>query len=493
MKKLIEIKSILNYIAIVGNNSFDLFKGVYMSKDEKSQAKEKEANIKNFLDLKVKTVKSSNLIKPDLFQKYDVKRGLRNNDGSGVLVGLTSVGDVRGYFKQEHELKPIEGQLRYRGIMVEDLIEGCQKEKRHGFEETAYLLLFGHLPNKQDLAEFNNVLEADRELPEGFVENMILNTPSGNIMNKLARSVLVMYSYDNKPEDRSIKHILRQCIKLISTFPLFVLYGYQAKIHYYDNQTLYIHKIKPNASTAELFLHMLRPDSKYTKMEADILDLMLILHAEHGGGNISTFATHLITSSDTDLYSAIAAAVGSLKGHKHGGANEQVLKMVDNIKEHVSDYSNEKKVEDYLRKIVRKEAFDKTGLIYGMGHAVYTISDPREIVLSEQAYLLAKEKGKLKEYELYKTIQGLAPRILAEEKKSSTKSICANVDFYSGFVYQMLDIPPILYTPLFAISRITGWCAHALEERISGGRIIRPAYKSVLPDSEYTPLNKRTQ
>ncbi len=448
--------------------------------------------VNSFLERKSKKVAKVSNIDSQLYKKFNVKRGLRNEDGSGVLVGLTSVGDVRGYIKEEHELKAVAGQLRYRGIKVEDIIAGCRADDHHGFEETAYLLLFGELPTKRDLEEFNTILQVERKLPDGFVENMILNAPSNNIMNKLARSTLAMYSYDDKAEDRSIDNILLQCIRLISTFPLFALYGYQAKIHYYEHQTLYMHKMKEGLSTAELFLHMIRPDSQYTKMEADMLDLMLILHAEHGGGNNSTFATHLITSSDTDLYSAIAAAVGSLKGYKHGGANEQVLNMMDNIKENITDYSSEKQVREYLHKIVRKEAYDRSGLIYGMGHAVYTISDPREIVLSKEAEVLAKDKGKTEELALYKLIQRLAPEVLAAEGKlAEGSSICANVDFFSGFVYQMLDIPSVMYTPLFAMSRITGWCAHALEERIAGGRIIRPAYKSIYPDSSYIPMKSR--
>ncbi len=448
--------------------------------------------VNKFLDKKSSSVSKVNFIESEKFKKFNVKRGLRNEDGSGVLVGLTSIGDVRGYYKQEHEIHAMEGELRYRGIKVEDIIAGCSADGHHGFEETAYLLLFGELPTKKDLEEFNIILEEERKLPDGFVENMILSAPSNNIMNKLARSTLVMYSYDDKAEDRSIDNILLQCIRLIATFPLFALYGYQAKIHYYDNKTLYMHKMKEGLSTAELFLHMIRPDSQYSKMEADMLDLMLILHAEHGGGNNSTFATHLITSTDTDLYSAIAAAVGSLKGFKHGGANEQVLNMVDNIKENISDYSSESQVREYLHKIVRKEAYDRSGLIYGMGHAVYTVSDPREVVLSKEAEILAKDKGRTEELELYKLIQRLAPEVLrAEGKLAEGASICANVDLFSGFVYQMLDIPSIMYTPLFAMSRITGWCAHALEERISGGRIIRPAYKSVFPDSQYVPIKNR--
>lgn len=451
---------------------------------------EKENKLDSFFQFKVDVVEAANIINNDYYQKYDVKRGLRNSDGSGVLVGLTRVGDVRGYIKQELELKPIEGQLRYRGIEITDLVKGFQKEGRHGFEETAYLLLFGNLPNEKELSEFKNIIESYREQPDGFVQNMIMSAPSSNIMNKLARCTLASYSYDPNPEDRSIKNVLSQCLRLIASFPMFVSYGYQAKIHYYDKKTLYLHQIKEGLSTAELLLHMLRENTEYTQSEADILDLLLILHAEHGGGNNSTFAAHLVSSSDTDIYSAIAAAVGSLKGFKHGGANEQVLNMIDNIKENVKDPSNEKELSDYLIKILRKEANDRSGLIYGIGHAVYTVSDPREIVLRDKAFELSKEKGKMEEYELYRSIQKLAPVLFAEEKKSD-KVVAANVDFYSGFVYQMLGISPLLYTPLFAVSRIAGWCAHVLEERISGGRIIRPAYKNVCKDTEYIKLTDR--
>ncbi|OQA00207.1 MAG: 2-methylcitrate synthase 1 [Planctomycetes bacterium ADurb.Bin401] len=373
---------------------------------------------------------------------------------------------------------------------IEDIVAGFQKEKRHGFEETAYLLLFGELPKKKELTKFCHMLGKNRKLPDGFTENMILKAPSNNVMNKLARSVLAAYSYDKTPEDRSLKNILRQCIGLIARFPIFAAYGYQAKSHYYDGESLYIHTPDEKLSTAENFLMLTRADKQFSKMEADLLDLCLVLHAEHGGGNNSTFTTHVVTSSDTDAYSAIAAAIGSLKGLKHGGANIQVIKMMDDIKQNVKNCESENQVADYLAKIVRKEAFDGTGLIYGLGHAVYTISDPRTALIRKQAARLAKEKDLEWEFDLYAMVERLAPGIFQKVKKSD-KRVCPNVDFYSGFVYRMLGIPTELYTPLFAIARISGWCAHLIEETVSGGRIIRPAYKSVAEEREYIPTSKR--
>jgi citrate synthase len=443
-----------------------------------------------FLTELTRLVKDNTRIDPELFTKYDVKRGLRNADGTGVLVGLTEIGDVHGYIINEKEKVAVPGKLRYRGIEIEDLVAGFQKEKRHGFEETAYLLLFGELPKKKDLTKFIHLLGKQRKLPDGFAENMILKAPSGNVMNKLARSVLAAYSYDKTPEDRSLKNVLRQCIGLIARFPTFAAYGYQAKSHYYDGESLYIHTPDEKLSTAENFLMLTRPDKKFTKMEADLLDLCLVLHAEHGGGNNSTFTTHVVTSADTDVYSAIAAAIGSLKGYKHGGANIQVIQMMDNIKENVKNIESENQVADYLAKIVRKEAFDGSGLIYGLGHAVYTISDPRTDLLKKQAAKLAKEKDVEWEFGLYSMVERLAPEIFLEIKKSD-KKVCPNVDFYSGFVYRMLGIPCELFTPIFAIARVAGWCAHLIEEIISGGRIIRPAYKCISDKKEYMKASKR--
>lgn len=432
----------------------------------------------------------NNRIDPELYSKYNVKRGLRNSDGTGVLVGLTEIGEVRAYVLSEGEKVPVEGTLLYRGINVTDLVNGFQKDKRYGFEECCYLLLFGELPSKSSLEEFNRLLGEYRKLPENFTEDMILKAPSTDIMNKLARAVLASYSYDNNPEDLSLKNVLRQCIELIARFPAMAAYGYQAKIHYHDKKSLYLHSPDPDLSTAENILHMIRPDSSFTATEAETLDLALVLHAEHGGGNNSTFATHVVSSTGTDTYSAIAAAVGSLKGPLHGGANAKVLEMMEDIKSNVKDWSNEDEVGAYVEKIFRKEAFDRTGLLYGMGHAVYTLSDPRAILLKQKAAELSEEKGMEKEFNLYTTIEKLAPDIFYNVKKVD-KVICANVDFYSGFVYNMLNIPTELHTPIFAIGRVPGWCAHRIEELISGGRIIRPAYKGVVEKKSYRSINER--
>jgi citrate synthase len=432
----------------------------------------------------------SGTIEPELYQKYNVKRGLRNADGTGVLVGLTNIGDVHGYILDENEKVPVEGRLRYRGIEVEEIVRGFQTEKRHGFHEVVYLLLFGRLPDRMQLSQFNDMLDACHDLPEGFTENMILKAPSPDIMNKLARCVLASYSYDINPDAIDIKNVLRQCIELIARFPTLVAYAYQAKRHYYDNKSLFLHKPQPGLSTAENILHMTRIDSSYTALEAEILDLALVLHAEHGGGNNSAFALHVVTSSDTDTYSAIAAAIGSLKGPKHGGANVKVAEMIDDIKKNVKDWKDENEVRDYLAKILRKEAFDRKGLIYGIGHAVYTLSDPRAVILREKAEELAAEKSKTDEFRLFRTIEKIAPHIFAQIKQSA-KPLAVNVDFYSGFIYSMLTIPRELYTPIFAISRIAGWSAHRIEEIVSGGRIIRPAYKSVVKPAHYLPIDKR--
>lgn len=432
----------------------------------------------------------SNSLNSELYSKYNVKRGLRNADGTGVLVGLTSIGDVHGYIVDENEKVPVEGRQLYRGIDIEDLVDGFQKEKRLGFQETAYLLLFGMLPSTEQMQQFQGMLDDCRDLPDGFTENMILKAPSPNIMNKLARAVLASYSYDENPDDISIRNVLRQCIELIARFPTMVAYGYQAKCHYYDNKSLFIHKPQPGLSTAENFLHMIRPDSSYTRLEAEVLDLALVLHAEHGGGNNSAFALHVVTSSDTDTYSAIAAAVGSLKGPKHGGANIKVAEMMDFIKSTVGDWNDEDEIAACIEKIVNKDAFDKKGLVYGMGHAVYTLSDPRAVILREKAADLAHDRAREDEFNLYRAIERISPVVIGKAKGKG-KLIAANVDFYSGFVYDMLNIPRELYTPIFAISRIAGWAAHRIEEIVSGGRIIRPAYKSVSERQVYLPIDNR--
>lgn len=435
-------------------------------------------------------VRKNNNIESVMFTKYNVKRGLRNNDGTGVLVGLTEVGDVHAYIMDENEKVPVEGRLRYRGIDIFDLVAGFQKENRFGFEECCYLLLFGELPTEDKLEAFSSVLGEKRELPRAFTEDMILKAPSKDIMNKLARAVLASYSYDPNPDDTSVENTLRQCIELIARFPAMAAYGYQAKKHYHDGESLIIHSPDSKLSTAENILHMIRPDSSYTKSEAEILDLLLVLHAEHGGGNNSTFATRVVASSGTDTYSAIASAVGSLKGPKHGGANIKVMEMMEDIKANVKKWDDEGEVSDYLVKILKKEANDRSGLIYGMGHAVYTISDPRGIVLKKKAEELAKETGNEKEYNLFTLIERISPEVFASVKRSD-KVVSANVDFYSGFVYKSLGIPHELYTPLFAISRIAGWSAHLLEEIINGGRIIRPAYKNVIGKVAYKPMKER--
>lgn len=434
--------------------------------------------------------RSNNNINNDYYNRYDVKRGLRNSNGTGVLVGLTQIGEVHGYIIDEGEKIPVAGRLSYRGINIHDIVQGFQAEDRHGFEEICYLLLFGELPNSTNLTKFYEILGQYRTLPEGFVRDMILKAPSKDIMNKLARSVLACYSYDNNPDDTRIKNVLRQSIELIAQFPTMVAYAYQAMAHYHHNKSLFIHKPKPELSTAENFLMMIRQDGQYTKTEADLLDLSLVLHAEHGGGNNSAFVSRVITSSGTDTYSAIAAAVGSLKGPKHGGANIKVLKMLKNIKENVSNWSDQEEVQWYLEKILMREAFDKSGLIYGLGHAVYTMSDPRTALLKQKAYELALEKNLEDEYNLYSTIEQLAPKVFAKVKNNS-KEMCINVDFYSGFVYSMLGIPLELSTPIFAVSRIAGWCAHRIEELVSVKTIIRPAYKSISSRKPYVLLKER--
>ncbi len=425
-----------------------------------------------------------------LYERYNVKRGLRNADSTGVLVGLTSIGEVRGYIIEENEKVPIDGRLLYRGIDVWKFVEGCQRDGRFGFEECSYLLLTGKLPTKEQLAIFNTYLDDHRRLPDGFAEDMIMKAPSNNIMNKLARCVLASYSYDDNADDMSFQNVLRQSLNLIAQFPTMVAYAYQARAHYYEGKSMYIHNPQKGLSTSENLLQMIRPDSKYTKLEAEILDLNLILHAEHGGGNNSSFTVHVVTSSGTDTYSAIAAAIGSLKGPKHGGANLKVIDMMEDIKTHVSDWTDSDEVRRYLLKIMNREAYDRTGLIYGMGHAVYTKSDPRAILLKRKAAELAAVCGCDKEFALYDLVEKLSPGVF-DEIKHNSKEICANVDFYSGFVYSMLNIPKELYTPIFAISRIAGWCAHRMEELVAGNRIIRPAYKHVGTKHQYQDMADR--
>lgn len=432
----------------------------------------------------------NNKINPELYEKYDVKRGLRNSNGTGVLVGLTGVGDVHGYRMENGTKVPEEGKLFYRGVEISDLINGFQKEGRFGYEETSYLLLFGELPSRKKLELYNNLLGENRRLPDGFTEDAILKLPSKDIMNKLASSVLASYCYDSNPDDLTVENILRQSIELIASFPAMVAYAYQAKARYYDKKSLFIHSPQAKLSTAQNLLHMLRPTCEYSRLEAELLDLALVLHAEHGGGNNSTFATRVVTTTGTDTYSAIAAAIGSLKGGRHGGANIKVLEMMEDIKANVSDWEDEKELKGYLHKIIRKEANDRSGLIYGMGHAVYTLSDPRAVLLKKKAKELSEAKGLEKEFNLYAAVERLAPSAL-NEARNEESIICANVDFYSGFVYKSLNIPKELFTPLFALARISGWCAHRIEEIASSGKIIRPAYKNIMQKIDYVPLDKR--
>lgn len=446
---------------------------------------------KDFIEKLSVLAERNDPINPDLYQKFDVKRGLRNANGTGVLVGLTRIGDVVGYeVSPTGEKIPVPGRLLYRGYDVVDLIKDAEAHHEFCYEQCAYLLLFGELPSQKELAEFRTFIGESRVLPPNFTEDMIMKAPSQDIMNKLARGVLASYSYDENPEDRSVENNLRQCIELISRFSTLAAYGYQARRRYYDNQSMYIHNPMPELSTAENFLYLIRPDCQYTRLEAEILDLALILHAEHGGGNNSSLTVHVVSSADTDTYSSIAAAVGSLKGRRHGGANIRVVEMMDEIKANLKDWTDEKALRDYLYKIARKEAFDRSGKIYGMGHAVYTISDPRALLLREKARALALEKGCIDEYNLYRMVEEIAPQIIMEVHHSD-KQICANVDLYSGFVYTMLNIPRELYTPIFAISRIAGWSAHRIEELVAGGRIYRPAYKNVCEERKYVPLSKR--
>lgn len=444
----------------------------------------------NIVDFNNKIKESYKPLPIELYDKYNVKRGLRRKDGTGVMAGLTAIGDVKGYYIEDGEKIPCEGRLRYRGIDVRDLVNGCRADGRFGFEEVAFLLLSGFLPNKGQYDAFFELLGENRALPDRFTEDMIMKAPSINIMNKLARCVLASYSYDVNPDDTSFSNILRQSIELIARFPTMVAYGYQAKAHYHDGKSLYIHQPRKELSTAENILYMTRSDNKYEKIEAEILDLALIVHAEHGGGNNSAFATRVLSSSGTDTYSAIAAAVGSLKGPRHGGANQRVMGMIEDFKKNISDINDEGQIRDHIVKILKKESYDRSGLVYGMGHAIYTLSDPREVLLKEKARELAEQKGMMEEFTLYDLIEKNTPELFAEIKKDS-KVMCANVDMYSGFVYKMLGIPQELYTPLFAVSRIVGWCAHRIEEITTNSKIMRPAYKSVVSSKQYLPMEQR--
>ena len=433
---------------------------------------------------------SNNTIDPKLYDKHVVKRGLRNSDGTGVMAGLTNICNVHGYVVNEGEKAPIPGQLIYRGYNINDLVANAIKENRFAYEEIVYLLLMGDLPSKQELDAFKMIMSENRALPAYFFEDMILKAPSRNIMNKMGRSVLALYSYDDNPENRSPEYEMATAISIISKLPNIMVSAYQVKKRVFDGESMIMHPLIPEHSTAEMILSALRPDRQFTDKEAKLLDIMLMLHAEHGGGNNSTFSCRVLTSSGTDPYSAYTAAIGSLKGPRHGGANIKVVGMHDCIKENVSNWADEGQVADFLRKILRKEAYDKSGLIYGMGHAVYTLSDPRAVILKENAKELAKGTEFEAEFNLLELVERLTPQLFAEVK-GDTKAMCANVDMYSGLVYRMLGIPDDLFTPLFAVSRMAGWCAHRFEELVTGKRIIRPAYKSVRTERAYIPIDER--
>ncbi len=432
----------------------------------------------------------NSVIDKDLYAKYDVKRGLRDIDGKGVRTGLTDISEILQNKIVDGKTVPADGMLYYRGYNIEDIVDGFVADGRFGFEEVAYLLLFGEMPTKKALDNFKEILGSYRVLPTNFVRDVIMKAPSADMMNTLARSVLTLYCYDSNPNDTSIENVLRQSMQLISVFPLLSVYGYQAYNHYLRNQSLFIHVPDPNKSTAEVVLTLLRPDQQYTELEARVLDMALVLHAEHGGGNNSSFTTHVVTSSGTDTYSAISSALCSLKGPKHGGANVRVSKMFEDLKINVHDWTDDEAIATYLSNIIDKKAFDRSGLIYGMGHAVYTISDPRARILKSFTQRLAKAKGLEDEYDLYARVERLAPEVIGQ-KKHIYKGVSANVDFYSGFIYNMLDLPTELYTPIFAIARIAGWSAHRMEELINGNKIIRPAYLGIANHKDYKKLDER--
>ncbi len=438
-------------------------------------------------------VRESCHIDVELFEKFDVKRGLRNNDRTGVLVGLTNIGDVVGYEKENGKVIAVPGKLLYRGINIEDIAHGFQKEKRHGFDETVYLLLTGHLPQKEDLEYFSAYLASVRELPDSFIQDMILSMKGKDVLNMLARSVLGLYTLDDRADDISLDNMIRQSLNLIAKFPSIIAYSYQALRHVYHRKTLSIRHPQTDLTTAENFLHLIKGEGSYSHLQADLIDLSLVLHAEHGGGNNSTFTMRVTSSTETDIYSAVTSAIGSLKGPLHGGANLKVLDMMEDIKMNVKNWKDESEIESYLLKILKKETYDRTGIIYGIGHAVYTISDPRAILLKEKAKELAVEADRTDEFELYSMVERLTPEVFRKFKgEQSAKVVCVNVDFYSGFVYSCISIPKELYTPLFAMARISGWCAHRIEElTFPAKRIIRPAFKNVFGKKEYIPILDR--
>lgn len=433
---------------------------------------------------------ANSTIDAELYTKYNVKRGLRDLDGKGVLTGLTDISTIKQNKLVDGKLVPCDGELYYRGYNVNDIINGILDDDRFGFEEVVYLLLFGNMPTQEQLKSFRELLVQYRTLPQNFVRDVILKAPSEDMMNSIARSVLTLFCYDKNPNDTSINNVLRQCIQLISVFPMLSVYGYHAYNHYLRDKSLYIHRAEPTMSTAEVILSLLRPDRKYTDLEAKVLDMALILHMEHGGGNNSTFTTHVVTSSGTDTYSATAAALASLKGPKHGGANVKVYEMFEDLKATIKDWNDDDEIAVYLEKLLDKQAFDRKGLIYGMGHAVYTISDPRQVILKGAVKKLAEVEGYSKEFDLYARVERLAPEVIGK-KRRIYKGVASNVDFYSGLLYSMLNIPCELYTPLFATARIAGWSAHRLEELVNTGKIIRPAYMSISDEKEYVKLSNR--
>lgn len=443
-----------------------------------------------YIDFLTQMSESADITPEELFVKYDVKRGLRDLNGKGVLAGLTNISNVCAKREVDGVEVPCDGELYYRGYNIKDLVRGFTQEQRFGFEECAYLLLFGKLPTRPALKEFTDLLGFYRSLPTSFVRDIIMKAPSKDMMNTLARSVLTLYSYDDRADDVSLPNVLRQCLQLISLFPMLSIYGYQAYSHYHDGQSLFIHRPEPELSTAENILYILRPDSKYTELEARLLDLALVLHMEHGGGNNSSFTTHVVSSSMTDTYSVIAAAIGSLKGPRHGGANIKVVQMFDQMEKDLNNWEDEEEVKEYLHKLLNKEAFDRTGLIYGVGHAIYSLSDPRAMIFKSFVEKLAIEKGREEEYRLYSLVERLAPKVIGNERKMY-KGVSVNVDFYSGFVYSLLGLPLELYTPIFAIARIVGWSAHRMEELAGRGKIIRPAYKSIKDAEEYVAMSDR--
>ena len=449
------------------------------------------AQTRDFIQSLCGEFQKHNYIDPSHYEHIDVKRGLRNADGTGVMAGITQIGNVQGYYIQDGERVPMEGRLIYRGISIEDLIHGFMSEGRFGFEETAYLLLFGALPTRKELADFNHVLSELRPLPPNFTEDMILRAPGRDIMNRLGRCILALYCYDEDPESRSLENELRQALQLVARCPMIIAHSYAAKRHYFDNDSLYLHRPQEGLSFAENFLHAMRHDNRFTEREAKLLDLCMVVHAEHGGGNNSAFACRVLSSSGTDIYAAVSAAVGSLKGPRHGGANKKVMEMFGHIEAEVSDWTDDDAVRDYLGRLLRKEAGDRSGLIYGMGHAIYTLSDPRAVLLKRFARSLAETKGMLDEFELFERVERLTPEVL-RSVKGEEKVVCANVDLFSGLVYKMMGIPMELYTPLFAVARMVGWCAHRIEEVCQpANRIIRPAYKAVAPMRAFVPLDQR--